>query len=224
MIYTVIYDPEKKDNNIEIKKDCRVLRQSILPLPEDIKEYINKAKNPCVRAEREAAYTSLLCSLKVFFSVEDPIIVREKSGRPIITSHDIYFSISHCDGLVAISISNEGEIGLDIQSMIEERKEKAIEERYLKGFVPSNKRIDTIFYLCNQKDDFIEFTEITLPYQNNLKITDKWVALESILKLSSKGFGNLSNISALSQESTTDIRFFEINKTLYSLANSIKNG
>jgi phosphopantetheinyl transferase len=220
MIYTIICDTRKRDFSHLIKEDCRIERQSIPDFPEEIKEYIDRAKNSLAREERQAAYSTLLYSLRCLYGVEEPRIVREKDGKPRLVSHDIFFNISHSDGLVAVSLSDRCDIGVDLQSEISPEKEKRLSERFLSGFSSLPFPLD-ISYLYLENDIFFI---LDLPISNGEKITDKWTSFESVLKLSGDGFGTASDAHKLAQNVKTDTRVIKLDNSLFSLSNSIKNG
>lgn len=224
MIYTVIFDSRKRENSIRIKKDCRALRQSILPLSAEISEYIDKAKNQSVNEERRAAYTSLLCSLKLFFDIDDARIVRDDSGKPRLLDDEVYFNISHSDGVTAVTLSDECEVGVDIQCQIEKNREKALEKRFIGDLKIKNERLDLKFYLCDENNGYFDFYEVDIDISECDSFSDKWVVLESLLKLSSGGFGDLHRTKNLAENTLTDIRKIKIDNKYFSLANSIKNG
>lgn len=220
MIYTIICDTRKRDFSNLIKEDCRIKRQSIPDFPEEIREYIDRAKNSLVREERQAAYSTLLYSLRCLYGIENPRIVREKDGKPRLISHDILFNISHSDGLVAVSISDECDVGVDLQSEISPEMEERLSERFLSGYYSLPHPLD-ISYLYLEEDKF--FT-LDLPMSDGEKITDKWTSFESVLKLFGQGFAAADNAKNLAQIVKIDTRVIEIDNIRFSLSNSIKNG
>ena len=220
MIYTMICDTRKRDFSHLIKEDCRIERQSIPDFPEEIREYIDRAKNSLVREERYAAYSTLLYSLKCLYEINNPRLVREKDGKPRIVSHDVFFNISHSDGLVVVSISDKCDIGVDLQSEISPEREARLSARFLSGFSSLPHPLE-IEYLYLENDRF--FT-LDLPVSNGEKFTEKWTSFESVLKLFGDGFAAADNARILSQNVKTDTRVIKIDNTLFYLSNSIKNG
>jgi 4'-phosphopantetheinyl transferase len=43
-------------------------------------------------------------------------ITYQETGKPIITEHSLFISVSHTDGFVAVSLNNKEETGIDIQT------------------------------------------------------------------------------------------------------------
>ena len=220
MIYTIICDTKNRDFSHLIKEDCRAKRQTIPGFFEKISEYIDRAKNDTIREERYAAYSTLLYSLKCLYDIENPRIMREKDGKPRLVSHDVFFNISHSDGLVAVSLSDKCDIGVDLQSEISPEREERLSARFLSGFSSLPHPLE-ISYLYLENDRF--FT-LDLPLSNGEKITDKWTSFESVLKLLGDGFGSASDAGNLAQNVKTDTRVIKLGDTLFSLSNSIKNG
>ena len=220
MIYTIICDTKNRDFSHLIKEDCRVERQSIPGFSEKISEYIDRAKNDTIREERLAAYSTLLYSLKCLFGIENPNITREKYGKPRIISHDIFFNISHSDGLVTVSLSDKCDVGVDLQSEISPEREERLSARFLSGFSPLPCPLEIEYlYLENGR-----FFTLDLPMAKDDKFTEKWTSFESVLKLYGNGFGAASDAENLVQNVKTDTRVIEIENTLFYLSNSIKNG
>ena len=220
MIYTIIYDTRKRDFSHLIKEDCRIERQSIPDFSEEIREYIDKAKNSLVREERYSAYSTLLYSLKCLYGIENPRIMREKDGKPRLVSHDVFFNISHSDGLVAVSLSDKCDIGVDLQSEISPEREERLSARFLSGFsfLPHPLEISYL-YLENGR-----FFTLDLPMAKGDKFTERWTTFESVLKLTGDGFGAASDIEKIGQNVKTDTRVIRLDNILFSLSNSIKNG
>ena len=220
MIYTIICDTKNRDFSHLIKEDCRIERQSIPDFPNEINEYIDRAKNATIREERYAAYSTLLYSLKCLFDVENPRIMREKDGKPRLISHDIFFNISHSDGLVAVSLSDKCDVGVDLQSEISPEREERLSARFLSGFSPLPCSLEISYlYLENGR-----FFTLDLPMARDDKFTEKWTSFESVLKLYGNGFGAASNAEKLVQNVKTDTRVIRLDNTLFSLSNAIKNG
>lgn len=227
MIYTVISDTLGRENLIECKKDCRLLRQSEISLPENILKYIDKSKNPGVKEERLLAYTSLFGSLKLFFDIDEPKIGRQDNGKPILLSHNernINFNISHSDGMVAVTLSDEGEVGVDIQAEIVSGRQEQLDKRFLSDLQIKSENLSVDFYFCTLSNSTLEFRKIELRLSDGKSFFDRWTALESVLKLDGGGFGSLSFAPVLMKNVKTDIRKINLLNKSYSLSNSIKNG
>ena len=100
---------------------------------EEILKYISDTGNMKIRDERIAAYTSLFYSLNELFSIRPKKILRTIYGKPYI-QEGVYFSISHSNGLCAVTLSDKVEVGVDIQEFISEKIGAGINGRFLSGF------------------------------------------------------------------------------------------
>ncbi len=211
MIYTVI--STINENRIKAEnRDCRVLRQPLSLLPAEISDYINKAKNDSVRAERCLAYTTLLCALKTFYGLDGVKIYRSQEGKPCLADSDVHINLSHSDGTVAVCISDEGEIGIDLQSEISPEREKRLGDRYFTDLSVKNENIGVKYFFCTLSDGVAELTEIECPSYTESSFTAKWAYAESLMKLRGGGFGDIGRLPALAENSKTEIREISFDK------------
>lgn len=218
MIYTVI--AYLGENRIEAKRDCRVFRQPLSLLPTEIKRYIENTKNESVRAERELAYTTLLCSLKAFFDIEQPVIDRTADGKPFIKDSQLHINISHSDGAVAVCLSDEGEVGVDIQSEIDPQRAKRLEDRFFADLDVKSENLSGEYYLChidNGEATFESFCPVTTDTEN---FNSKWTAAESLMKLYGRGFGDADKTTELNDKAKSEIVKITLDKDYY-LATSV---
>ena len=203
MIYTVI--STLGENRIdEIKRDCRIIRQPLI-LQGEIAEYVNDAKNEDSRAERRLAYSTLLCALKSFYNVENPRIAVNEYGKPYIADCGLYFNLSHSDGSVAVCISDEGEVGIDIQSEIDPERAERLQRRFFTDLSVKSENIGGKYYFCRLLDNEAELCEIILPAADD-SFTTKWALAESLMKMHGRGFADASTVGNLVSEAKSEIR------------------
>jgi hypothetical protein len=138
----------------------------------------------------------------------------------LVIESQIYINISHSDGTVAVSISDEREIGVDIQSEISKDKAERLKVRFFDGLEITSDSIGIKYYYCHLTEDEASFEEITLPDVSDLNFTVKWTYAESLMKLYGRGFGEISNLDTLSQYSSTEIKI--IPNSPFVVATSIK--
>nr|MBE6544506.1 hypothetical protein [Oscillospiraceae bacterium] len=213
------------DGKYKEDRDCRVLRQPLPDLPKDIQEYISSTKNDEVRAERRLAYITLLCSLSLFFGIDDVEINRDSFGKPFIKhsgNKQIFISISHSDGTVAVSLSDEGDIGVDLQTETDKKRAEKLDGRFLQGFKTENQFIPISYYHCTIENDLVFFIEIFPADAKEEGFTERWSALESLLKLDGGGFSSLSKIKKIKDSAKTNIKILDLDIKKYSLSTSIK--
>ena len=174
-------------------------------------------KDAISRSENEGSY--------------DLTLERGKDGKPKFSSLPIFFNISHRGGAVAILLSDEGEVGVDLEEPIDEKRASGIEARFLKGFSPEDGRITEVelIYASMSKCGKIEMmkklecsddipksdTPIkcaeNADYDNNnlqisriypsLDVTSRWTALEAVIKLSGGGFADFPRVKTLTENS-----------------------
>jgi phosphopantetheinyl transferase len=216
MIYTVI--SSLKENRIDKdKRDCRIIRQPLSLLSEDVKKYIQLCKSEMHKAERKLAYTTLLCALKVFYSIDFPRIERNEYGKPYLADSDIRISLSHSNGAVAVCLSDEGEVGVDLQSEIEPKRADRLKERFFTSLEVKNENISTEYYYCDLSGEDAEIYSITLPdFQTcEADFSARWVSAESIMKLIGRGFTDAEGVSQLAGECRTEIKTIDFCEKYY---------
>lgn len=222
MIYTVISIFE--ENRITAKnRDCRIIRQPLSLLSEEIKEYIESTGNEKVKAERRLAYTTLLCSLKAFFNLDKISIKRNEYGKPYLSDGDIYISLSHSEGAVAVTLSDEGEVGVDLQSEISPERAERLDKRFFTDLTVKMCDASICYYFCRLNEDEAVIESIDCPEPAPDSFTSKWAYAESLMKLVGRGFADASNINEISSQAKTEVRKIALDKN-YCLAVSVEIG
>ena len=325
MIYTFISDLSLSKEEFEQirakngisseQRDCRILRQPLSLLPDDVKSYIDETKNELARAERRLAYTTLLCGLKLFLGIEGCDIFKTPEGKPylvltdkntednsdvnttegsdtnqdkkikteaktfatddnsldidddgsknnknqsslitaekyqknedlcginfvnqknqdssqktIMQSYDasnnpkIFINLSHSDGVIAVCISDEGEVGIDIQSEIAPDRAKRLEKRFFDGLSVETQDLEIAYFYCLIEDDKAVFKTIDLSNPQKEDFTLKWACAESVLKLIGSGFSDAGRVIELVRDCKTDVKLYS-NRQSYVIATSIK--
>ena len=216
MIYTVI--STLKENRIDKdKRDCRIIRQPLSLLSEDIKKYIQLGKSEMHKAERKLAYTTMLCALKVFYSIDFPRIEKNEYGKPYLADSNIRISLSHSNGVVAVCISDEGEVGVDLQTQIEPERAERLKERFFTSLQVKNESISTEYYYCDLSGEDAEIYSITLPdFQPcEADFSARWVSAESIMKLIGRGFADADKTGTLAEICRTEIKTVDLGEKYY---------
>ena len=204
MIYTVI--ATLSENRIETKsRDCRIIRQPLSLLPAEISKYIEKTKNLSVKAERSLAYTTLLCALRVFYSIDGAHIERNEYGKPYLADSDIHISLSHSDGSVAVCLSDEGEVGIDIQAEIDESRAERLKNRFFTDLAVKNDNLNVEYYFCKISDDEAIIESIDRPKTADGRFTAKWAYAETLMKLLGRGFSDVTALPALAKNARVEI-------------------
>ena len=223
MIYTIISTIQK--NEIEENRDCRALRQPLPLLPKEIDDFIKNTKHEKLREERYLAYTSLLSGLKAFFSIDNATVAKDREGKPYLVydteNHpEIHIGISHSEGMVAVSLSDEGEIGVDIQRKIPDKLVKRLSNRFFGDIEVHSENIGIKYYFCYVSENEALLEETILENADHKEYTTRWAYSESILKLYGKGFGNYIILPELVKQSKSETKKSTDNSWI--IINSIK--
>lgn len=223
MIYIAIADGLNRlsENNNE-KWDCRVMRQPQSLLPEKIIDYINNTSNEGVKKERFFAYTALGLCLKEFFDVSDWNIKRTECGKPYLTDilgdpllcstapkSKLEVSLSHSDGVAVVALSNEGEIGVDIQAEVDQKKAERLDKRFLKDVEPKNDNMNVRYFYLNLGDEKCSITEIFPKISLQSDFLTKWTFAESVIKCFGLTFSDISKVNELSKKVKSQTVLFE---------------
>ena len=229
MIYLFVSQWEHiaKENIDTDKRDCRVIRQPLTLLPEDISRIIANTKNDALRLERKLAYTSLFSAAKEFFGIEKCTVIKNQDGKPYLVSADgssidnVHISLSHSNGISAVCISDEGDVGVDIQTLINEKKADRLKKRFFNELTVKKSDIDIIYYFCTVSEDYVTFTEESIINTDEDSFTAKWTYAESLMKLSGRGFGDQSIVELIAKNSRSTVRSVFL-KEKYIVAVSVK--
>lgn len=86
-------------------------------LPSGVVEHVREMHHLQGQRERVAAYLLLVEALnELGLFVEMPIVAHTASGKPFLANYPgVCFSQSHCRRGVAVALSTEGEVGIDIE-------------------------------------------------------------------------------------------------------------
>ena len=152
---------------------------------------------------------------------------------------------------MAILLSDECEVGVDIESVIDEKRGAGIEARFLKDFRPEEgeicnpeviyarfnnlgrieglKSIDIFAEPCSMEK--AENSEDIAEYDNNnlhisrippsYDITSRWTALESVIKMSGGGFADFPRLDALASASQIASFLLEYKNLEYRISISV---
>ncbi len=224
MIYTVIADTEDfRILSEKLKKrDCHDLWQPLTLIPENVFEYIKNTKNDEVRLERLAAYSTLFFALCELYGKRGLTLCRPEYGKPYLDGNEIYISLSHTDGAVAVALSDEYELGVDIQSEIDEHRAARLEKRFFDNINIKEKNIPVNLFRLNITGDAAAFEAIKAEPRED-DFTARWAYCESLLKCDGSGFSGLEKISEIQEKTKTSIKKININKKQFTLSIAIKS-
>ena len=211
MIYTVISDINnfKSARESAQKRDCHNQWQPLTLIPKDVISYIENSKNDEVRLERFTAYSTLFFALFELYGKKDLTLCRTDSGKPYLIENGnaskIQISISHSDGLVAVAISDEGDIGVDIQSEIDKSRAERLEKRFFTDINIKEEIFPHKLFMLSFTEENVKLEEFKNVEAKLDGFTAKWAYCESIMKCDGGGFGSLDKIPNLQEKTKTII-------------------
>ncbi len=190
-----------------------------LPLGEEVKRHIMSAKNEELRRQRCGAYLVLSEITKRLFE-KSPKIIWSENGKPKYEGEKIYFSISHSDGAVAVSISDTANIGVDIETEIPKERAARLEARFFPGLSFSDRPIDVkyIFQRLSKDGLLTETLEDFKSVNFSESFSARWTLYEAAMKSGGGGFTSLPCLDMLLLETGADIIKTVINNNIYFVA------
>lgn len=250
MIYTFIADISRLDTeaalelqtgksssqtNLEKSKEV-VVPDGSFPAPrlrKEIVSHILSVSNEELKKERLGAYILLSIAVEKMF-LGMPEVLRTPNGKPYFdSSFGIWFSISHAKNAVAVSLSCDSPVGVDIEGEIDKERAEKLERRFFSElsfteghadvsyiFAEIGKNGDCIFYplthvdncYCAQKNKEINVKSIIY----NECFTAKWTLYEATLKCDGGGFISLPCLGMLLLETKADtVRISLNNETFF---------
>ena len=224
MIYTVIADTEKFRTLSEIiqNRDCQNTWQPLTLIPESVLDYIRNTKNEEARLERIAAYSTLFFALSEIYGKCGVKLGRTEYNKPYLIDERIYVSISHTDGAVAVALSDEYEIGVDIQSEINMDSAARLEKRFFTDINIKEENIGVNILRMNIAADIARLEETKIePLQNDF--TARWAYCESLLKCDGRGFASINNIDEILKQTKVSIKNIKVNSKQFAVATAIKS-
>ena len=255
MIYTFLADISRLDTEAvlnhqnQVKKSCGVFEKSIKKTPcgkidapkmgEEIIAHILSGKDRQVQHERCGAYLILSAIMTEMFGGM-LYINREKNGKPYFDrSSGVKFSISHSSNAVAVAISTDDCVGVDIQGEIDQNRAERLERRFFSELAISDRYADVIYMFCVlEKNGDIEFYPLSAENKcsalknkaenfvlQNAKLTDsfsaKWTLYEATMKCDGGGFTSLPCLGMLLLETKANIKKVCINGETYYVSTVI---
>lgn len=227
MIYTIIAF-EEKDRKKLYGENSFVLENPKELLPKEIIEYVDNTKNAKTRSERLLAYTSLFAGLKLFFNLDDFGIERGELGKPYLTlgekeKRKIHISISHSDGVSAVTLSDEGEVGVDLQSEINKAKAERLRGRFMSEVSVVTEKLPINYYFCyvDKERAILEKQFLSQVEGEEQNFTLKWSYSESVMKLYGGGFSDIKKLEMRDEKIRSEVAKITLEKVFY-LATSIR--
>lgn len=211
------------------ENDNSLVNPTVDSLPFPVKEKISKTADKKTRIERIYAYSFLFNRLAEhgIFSekaAEDFFFTEE--GKPYIKNSTVNFSVSHSDGIAAVAISFDRNVGVDIEKidLSKSQKLEKISNRFcrdLKILYDENLVISRFFRI--EKNEFFNCKkpEISKVTKENLNFV-KWTALEASLKCHGGGFSVLCEKESVISSVATSSGIISVDEEDYAVSVSKK--
>ncbi len=198
-------------------------------LGDEVKDHIFAAKNPNLRKERIGAYLTLYALTERIFS-SSPKIIWANNGKPFYEDENIYFNISHSKDMIAVSISDTKQIGVDIEGEIDSDKAQRLEDRFFRGLTFSDAPLAADYlYARVSSCGNVEFFEIAssggfsvenedviiTSVQTSDSFSARWTLYEATMKSGGGGFTSLPCLDMMLLESRADIKKIKNSSGVY---------
>lgn len=209
----------------------------LISLSEKLSKAFGTEKKKNKKANAQSIFARLLLTevYKTFENSPMPKITKDEKGKPCFLSAGgrvenntenepketlktgkIFFNISHDDGMVAVSVSDTSEVGIDLQSKKENMHSQERIEKMLSSFLDGVDFSDTcesfadteiLFYRLNPENGELLLDEAAgecivahIPdgalSDADAEFLRSWTRLESLLKLSGGGFADTGEVKS----------------------------
>ena len=152
------------------------------------------------------------------------------NGKPHFEPCKVHFSVSHTYGAVAVAVSEEGEIGVDIEKIKDEKS--AVMKLLMYRFTGDMYGEMCEKYALFDRESFFEYSieditenarkaeKSTVPDEINEcdRYYIAWCALESILKCSGLGFAGINQLGDLTEKTEVKGTVAELNDGKYAIS------
>ncbi len=179
-------------------------------LTESLSEYISDSGKK--NYDERVSVAILLCSIIVYLKRKGVVekigaLKKGEHGKPYLDGGDIKFNISHTDGEVAIAVSRDCEVGVDIEEKISPERSGKLEKRFFPGINLFEKTVEKSLFEKEKNVNYLEayrlengeFSPVNLLFADD-SFTAKWTACEAVMKCDGRGFAALYDINELAQE------------------------
>lgn len=184
-------------------KTQRFLEERASTLPETLKQRINSARDAKTKNERIYSYVLLSFVLeKHGVKSEDALktLVYEDNKKPFLSDSNIKISLSHTNNMAMVGLSDQNEIGVDIEKIYEEKSESVSKliTRFFDEYAKKEaKPIEKTAWYTYDNDTEISVEDISKKYNflNDLKISLFFLNEDNILPFYDFRFATLNKQS-----------------------------
>ena len=236
MIYTVIADIKNFNADKFLEKcvsgedffkieKCRInpLPSSVYASPSisaELLDHIRSVSNERLRKERCGAYLLLSAVVKNMLGFV-PEVKFSQNGKPFFEREwGIYFNLSHTNDLVAVSLSDEGSVGVDAEAEISPERAARLEARFFSELSINSRPLDVRYAFCKiDESGEIDLAAVEADFSSEICIHKstvarvnytcdfgaRWTLYEASLKCNGGGFTSLPCLGMLLLETKADV-------------------
>lgn len=209
-MYLFLSDKNAEEQSLLWEKIKSKKEDGYEALIDSLSDYVSSSGKKNLE-ERLAASTLLytaLCYLKNRGEIECVGALKKgEHGRPYLDGGDAKISISHSDGGVALAVSKDREIGVDIENEIGPERAERLEKRFFReeklsentfenATLPKKIGGENVKAYSLKNGELV--SEKILPTDGSF--TSKWTVCEAIMKCDGRGFSALHEIGTLAEK------------------------
>ena len=197
MVRVFISDIIKTESRVGLSDTAKLIYEG---LPLSLCEYLDSTKNEKLRLSRISAYGLLKYALERFYEAFDLEIKRGLHGKPSLCNSSLKINLSHTESFCAVAISDDCEVGVDIEERIEDSRAKRLETRFFTDLDFDNSgEIEDIKYYGFEYDKNGNLEESPTLVNgcdggNDLGFTRLWTLSEATMKCIGKGFSMINSL------------------------------
>lgn len=194
---------------------------------EDEKNLIFKIKAPEIRKRRIASRALLNKLFSDIYEEKVPKIRYTGVGMPYFEGERVKFSISYASDIVALALSDEGGIGIDLEDVSFKERLERVNERFKEAIAP----------ISCKKDENVSFDLNLLFFEKDLKSSApfdfhkeknayekarRFTSLESVLKLFGAGFSGIKKTEEYAEKVQIETLFFSHGAQHYTFSLAVE--
>lgn len=144
--------------------------RAMTSIPSDELEEISYIKSESLRKQKLAvrALLDTMFEEKVYLSHHD-------NGKPYIENNAINISITHTEKFVAIILSNDGEVGIDCESMDRDFsavEKKALSEEEIETLDDDKRNEQLAIFWCAKEAIYKKFSQYDVDFAEQIEVED----------------------------------------------------
>lgn len=144
--------------------------RAMTSIPSDELEEISYIKSESLRKQKLAvrALLDTMFEEKVYLSHHD-------NGKPYIENNAINISITHTEKFVAIILSNDGEVGIDCESMARDFsavEKKALSEEEIETLDDDKRNEQLAIFWCAKEAIYKKFSQYDVDFAEQIEVED----------------------------------------------------